>query len=125
MAPLIDVVFLLIIFYAVVSHLTRMEPEAVRLPEATEGVSAEQAADRKLVVNVFADGRVKTAGKECSPAELERELEERIGRVGKEKLELVIRGDRLTPWSSVAEIMRIASRHGLARQQVAVLEPGS
>ena len=55
--PLIDVVFLLIIFFLVASHFIRSETrEPVNLPEATQGEDEESENPRRLVVTVNREG---------------------------------------------------------------------
>lgn len=49
MAPMIDMVFLLLIFFMVASHLTSMERIAVPLPVADKSRVPEEARDRQLI----------------------------------------------------------------------------
>jgi biopolymer transport protein ExbD len=49
MAPMIDMVFLLLIFFMVASHLTSMERIAVPLPVADRSRVPEEARDRQLI----------------------------------------------------------------------------
>ncbi|NIL99222.1 MAG: hypothetical protein GTO62_19500, partial [Planctomycetales bacterium] len=53
MTPMIDVVFLLIIFFLVSSHLARQEVQAqLDLPPARTGVDLPPAADPRVTINV-------------------------------------------------------------------------
>lgn len=49
MAPMIDMVFLLLIFFMVASHLTTLERIPVLLPVADEAKVPKEARDRQLV----------------------------------------------------------------------------
>ena len=49
MAPMIDMVFLLLIFFMVASHLTTLERIPVPLPVADKAKVPEEARDRQLV----------------------------------------------------------------------------
>lgn len=49
MAPMIDMVFLLLIFFMVSSHLTALERIPVPLPVADKATVPEEARDRQLV----------------------------------------------------------------------------
>lgn len=49
MAPMIDMVFLLLIFFMVASHLTALERIPVPLPVADKAKVPEEARDRQLV----------------------------------------------------------------------------
>ncbi len=49
MAPMIDMVFLLLIFFMVASHLTALERIPVSLPVADKAKVPEEARDRQLI----------------------------------------------------------------------------
>ena len=51
-APLIDVVLLLIIFFMVIAQFTRLEVEALELPKAQHGDSPSDPLDRQIIVNM-------------------------------------------------------------------------
>lgn len=61
--PLIDVVFLLIIFFLVASHFVRSEQaEPVELPMATGGMDDNDEAPNRLTVTIAANGSLFVAG---------------------------------------------------------------
>jgi len=67
MTPMIDVVFLLIIFFLVSSHLARQETQLeLDLPEAASGQRAQEDDVRRVVVNVLGlarpEGRIQVGG---------------------------------------------------------------
>lgn len=55
MAPMIDLVFLLLIFFMAASHLTRLERIPVELPEADRARVPETAAGRQIITLMAAD----------------------------------------------------------------------
>ena len=60
---LIDIVFLLVIFFLVASHVARTEAvEPVNLPEATQFDDEDDPTPRRLVVTIKADGALDIAG---------------------------------------------------------------
>ena len=61
MAPMIDMVFLLLIFFMVASQLTTMERIPVRLPVASKAVVPEEARGRQLVTIRAEDDAHETA----------------------------------------------------------------
>ena len=61
MAPMIDMVFLLLIFFMVASQLTTMERIPVRLPVASKAVVPEEARGRQLVTIRAEDDARETA----------------------------------------------------------------
>jgi biopolymer transport protein ExbD len=56
MAPMIDMVFLLLIFFMVASHLTSMDRVPVRLPVADQAKVPEEARNRQLITIRNQDG---------------------------------------------------------------------
>ena len=64
MTPMIDVVFLLIIFFLVSSHLAKQEAQMeLPLPVAESGEQPPDAASRRLTINVLQDGSTLLAGR--------------------------------------------------------------
>ncbi|MEQ8762428.1 MAG: biopolymer transporter ExbD [Planctomycetota bacterium] len=58
LTPMIDVVFLLIIFFMVTTTFIQLEKEmSIELPEAQSGESAGEGA-KEIIVNVLAEGRI-------------------------------------------------------------------
>ncbi len=76
MTPMIDVVFQLIIFFLVASHLARQETQVeVDLPTAASGHQEDEQPElRRVVVNVLpgigTDGRVQVGGRLLTHSEL-------------------------------------------------------
>src|SRR6266436_1669658 len=98
MTPMIDVVFQLIIFFLLSSHLAKQEKE-LPLPAAASG-KQEAADDRpRLTVNVLADGSLLVANRAITPEDLTPLLRERRAAHG-EELEVRIRGARAWSCSS-------------------------
>lgn len=119
--PLIDVVFLLIIFFLVASHFIRNEQvEQVELPTATQGRDEEEIASRVLVT-VAADRRLLLGGKEAAPDEIERKLQLTAEEHGTAATELRIRADRSVPYAVVEPVLLAAARSGVTKVRFAVL----
>ena len=90
--PLIDVVFLLIIFFLVASHFIRNENVERMLLGTTP----------------------------ITPEEFEQRLQVIVAKYGAEKTELRIRADRTVPYVRVEPLLLTAARHGVARVRFAV-----
>jgi biopolymer transport protein ExbD len=59
MTPMIDVVFLLIIFFMVITDMTQQDLEELQLPVATNAVADKPAPDEfRPVVNIKVDGSI-------------------------------------------------------------------
>ena len=123
-APLIDVVFLLIIFFLTVSHITQLQVEPLSLPEAEEGSKPEAEGHSRIIVNVRKNGRILALGKEHSIDSLQQMLINEKGRSDREDVSILLRGDRATNWIKISEIMQMCTNNGIGRISVAVTEPG-
>ncbi len=120
MTPMIDVVFLLIIFFLVSSHLAQQESRwELALPRAKTGLDAPRQPRPRVVVNVLPQGLTIVAGRNVGPDELERLLRHERQRAG-EELELLIRTDQQVPYQRVEPLLGAAARAGVWRVAFAV-----
>lgn len=123
MTPMIDVVFLLIIFFLVSSHLARQEVQMpLPLPTASSGERPIETAVRRVTINVLGDGRLMFAGK---PVEVEQ-LPERLAVARSESgddLEIRIRSDRSVAYQHVEPILLACARTGIWNVAFAVYRP--
>lgn len=123
MTPMIDVVFLLIIFFLVSSHLAKQEARLdLPLPEAETGQLADEQTPR-VIVNVLADGELRLAGRLIQPPQLASRLQQRRNEVG-DQLELTIRGDRGVAYQHVQPVLLAATTAGIWNVTVSVYRPG-
>ncbi len=91
MMPLIDVVFLLLIFFLAATTFAREEVELdLRLPEAKSGTASAPA--RPLVVNLLADGRISVDGRDVTLEALRQKLAAAGAR--QQDQSVLVRGDR-------------------------------
>ena len=129
LTPLIDVVFLLLIFFMVTTTFSREAEIKLKLPEAT---SAEQTSDEDLVVTIqISDiGQFAVQGPEDEePRELINSsldtLRKAIERAAGDLTEpvILIRADRLTPHESVVSAMDAARRLGFFQITFATGQP--
>jgi biopolymer transport protein ExbD len=120
--PLIDVVFLLIIFFLVASHFIRNEQvERVDLPSATQGKEDVEIASR-LVITVTADGVVYLGPTAITLEEFEQRLQMMVAQHGLDVTELRIRADRSVEYSRVEPLLLTAARLGVTHVRFAVIK---
>ncbi len=87
MSPLIDIVFLLLIFFAVTT--TFLEQSAMDL-ELAESSTSEAATSTRIVVEVAASGEIRLQGEIVTT----EQLEARIGKLSDEERErITVRAD--------------------------------
>ncbi|MBL7042585.1 MAG: biopolymer transporter ExbD [Pirellulaceae bacterium] len=123
MTPMIDVVFLLIIFFLVSSHLAKQEAQMqLPLPVAESGSKQIEEQGRRVTVNVRGDGKLLLAGRAVRPTELAARLGDRITDAGSD-LEVRIRSDRSVPYRYVEPIMLACARSGIWNVTFAVYRP--
>ena len=109
MTPMIDVVFLLIIFFLVSSHLARQESQLpLPLPVAESGEEVTEARAR-VVVNLLGDGSIMLAGRTVDPDELQRRLSNEVAAANND-LEVRIRSDREVAFQFVQPILLAISK---------------
>jgi biopolymer transport protein ExbD len=121
MTPMIDVVFLLIIFFLVSSHLARQESQLpLPLPAADSGEEPADQQQPRVVINIDAGGGVTLAGRAVSSDELRRRLQAELSATSPD-LEVRIRTDRTVPFRVVRPILLAASQVGVWNVTFAVL----
>ncbi len=122
MTPMIDVVFQLIIFFLVSSHLVKQETQVqVSLPVATSG-DKDVAEKARVTVNVVEDGKLLFSGRQVSPDELTTRLAEKVTDLGKD-LEVRIRSARNVPYARVEPVMLSCAKAGIWNVTYAVYRP--
>ena len=126
MTPMIDVVFLLIIFFLVSSHLQKQEAHAeLDLPTAETGDENTQTDTRTLTVNISsrqADFQIAFGARIVPPSKLVSQLQSELKRA-KGKLDVRIRGDRTIPYRVVEPILASCAELDIWNVQFAVIRP--
>ncbi len=119
--PLIDVVFLLIIFFLVASHFVRSETlEAVELPNATQQEETENEAVKRLVVTITADRKLHVVGKVVDLQTVEQMIF--AGRQDEQdNFEVHIRSDKTVPYRDIQPIMLACARAGVTSVKFPVI----
>lgn len=124
LTPLIDVVFLLLIFFMVTTTFTRDTNLLVNLPEA-EGRPSEPTP-RQIEVLVTRSGAYSVNGRALVNSRIET-LMRAISEVSKgdAAIPLVITADAETTHQAVVTAMDAVARLGFARINIATREPGN
>jgi biopolymer transport protein ExbD len=110
MTPMIDGVFLLIIFFMVVTELSKMEIESITLPFALEAKEDTEPEEKRLIVNVVHDGKIVVSRERISgPERLKAILQAKADASGREgglpKLSVKIRGDANVEYKYVQNVI--------------------
>ena len=130
MTPMIDVVFLLIIFFMIITDLTQQDLEELQLPKATS--AAEDKPDPKIprpIINIPQSGRMIYKRNKLYDPEidgdnlqgLERFLVDQAGLMkrggffkdGLPDNPLMIRADRGTEFKYIQRVMEVCGKEGI------------
>jgi biopolymer transport protein ExbD len=123
LASLIDVVFILLLFFVVTTTFTRETQLKVDLPEAASGTPPEQTELKQVEVLIGADGAYSVNGK----ALLESNLSNLMAVLQKESdgdnsLPLIISADGKTPHQAVITAMDAAGKLGFSHLRITTVE---
>lgn len=116
LTPLIDVVFLLLIFFMVSTTFTRETQLKIDLPQASSGETVESAPAQQIEVTISATGETAINDKVLIDPSLER-LKTSLEResAGNNTLPVIITADAQTPHQSVITAMDAAGQLGFSR----------
>jgi len=118
MTAMIDIVFLIIIFFMVGTKFTELERKiGLQVPEVSD-VAAMTPAPEKRVVNVYRDGQITLDRQEVSLIELVSRLT--AARSQYRDLGVLIRGDANSSFQQVADVLSACKRAGIGELGISV-----
>lgn len=122
MTPMIDVVFLLLIFFMTVSQVSEVNKAALELPKLK---GSEDQRRTTITVNVTQEGTLLVSGETMSIARLIVLVADEIARLGGDpsRLTVVIRADERGESGGVNDVVNALSRMGIRRVRIAVQTP--
>lgn len=121
LTPLIDMVFLLLVFFLAATTFSREEVEMdLDLPQSTTGKAA--AESHLLVVNVLRDGRVRVDGRELNVEALRQRL--RAAAERNKDQAVLVRGDTTAQFGVVAQALDACLAAKLTRVSIAAEQEG-
>jgi len=121
LTPLIDIVFLLLVFFMLTAHFVRDEGLPIELPEAESAVSLEN--NKPVEIAISADGRITHEGRVLSPELLQSTLTSLLAT----KLEkrVVIRGDVGTSLGDSVKVLDAARMAGASGVDIVTEKPSA
>jgi biopolymer transport protein ExbD len=122
MTPMIDIVFLLIIFFMTVTQVSEINKERLPLPQQA---GAEDQKPTAITININRAGDVIVSGNTISMAQLLTIVSQELAKVGDDpnRLNIVVRADRSGDSSMVNRIVTSLSRLQVSRIRIAVQVP--
>ncbi|MGJ8655896.1 MAG: ExbD/TolR family protein [Akkermansiaceae bacterium] len=111
LAPMIDIIFLLLAFFIVTYQMTDNEKVMeISLPAASEG-KAKQRDNLEKVINIHADGGIVIDQKPYTLDELEAKMGNLV-RVNKSQ-PIRVRGDEKTEYKHIVDVINRCSKAGI------------
>ena len=118
LTPMIDIVFLLIIFFMVGTKFTELERKiGLKVPNVSNS-GALTAAPEKKVINVHRDGMITYRGEIVSVQDLIEMLAD--ARKEYEDLGVLVRGDAEGPFQNVATVLNACRIAGVSEMGISV-----
>ncbi len=108
--PLIDIVFLLLIFFMLTSHFTVASGVPIKLPKIAQ--HAYEHETRELIISIDKDGRIHLKGKKISLKNLASGLQTIIKE--ESTSQLMLKADKDTRHGLVVQVMDVAKRAGVS-----------
>ncbi|MDR0327518.1 MAG: biopolymer transporter ExbD [Planctomycetaceae bacterium] len=120
LTPMIDVVFLLIIFFIVSNNMIQQDSAvAVDLPEAETGTLPQEQQTKRLTVSIPSPGTIYVGVERMSRENLRRLLTECQKDWG-EEAEIQIRTNKDIPYGEIKPILQMAAECGIVNVSFAV-----
>lgn len=118
LTAMIDILFLLIIFFMVSTQFTEYERSlGLEVPHVAEG-AALTAIPESRVVNVYKDGHFELDGETVSLSELTTRLERARSQYA--GLRVIVRGDGAGRFQRVAEVLNACKAAGISQLAISV-----
>ena len=108
LTPLIDMIFLVVIFFMINASLSINPAIKVTLPEA---VSGKASLEKEIIVTITAAGGIYIDEQQVTLGEFSTVLKEKIA--GREKRIVYFQGDELLPYKKLVEAMDLARLAGV------------
>jgi biopolymer transport protein ExbD len=119
MMPLIDIVFWLIVYFLLGTKFTETEHQIeLKVPQVAEAGALTAAPERK-VVNVYRDGTLTLDKQVVSLVELRSRLASARGQY--QDLGVLVRGDSVSEFQRVADVLNTCKQAGIQELGIAVL----
>ena len=121
LTPLIDIVFLLIIFFMVGTRFSELneQEKSIQLEVPQVGAAvALTAAPKKRVINVLKDGKIVLDNETVTIGELYDELIDTKNQY--QKLGVIVRGDANSKYQNVADVIATCKRADISDLNISV-----
>lgn len=123
LTPLIDVVFLLLIFFMVSTTFNRESQLQVDLPEASSEPTEVPKEILEITVNVEGEYFINEQQViNTEPETLRRAIIQAVG--DRRDMPVIVRSDARTPFQAVVTVMDVTGKLGMTQLSLATSQPG-
>jgi biopolymer transport protein ExbD len=105
--PMIDIVFLLLIFFMLTSSFIDQRAIKIDLPETSH---ADEKVEEDIVISIDSEGKISLGTETLRLTELHESLKEKIGIATRKNV--IIRGDRNVSFGTAVKVMDIVRETG-------------
>ena len=105
--PMIDIVFLLLIFFMLTSSFINQRAIKIDLPETSH---ADEKVEEDIVISIDSKGKISLGPEPLSLTELPERLKEKIGMAARKNV--IIRGDRNVNFGTAVKVMDVVRGTG-------------
>lgn len=119
LTPLIDIVFLLLVFFMLTAHFVKDQSLDIALPEADSAENLEEQGALEIVINN--KGEILIDTKLITPDELEASLQQ--GLQGRSNKQVILRGDKNSKLDLTVRVMDAARKAGAESLDIITSQP--
>ena len=117
MTPLIDVIFLLLIFFMISTTFLSYDEIKIKLPEAT--TKTDKAMSGPIEITITLENKIYIANKLIDPKELLPVIKDQIKSTNQK--DLIIRADGQVFHKTVVSVMDVAKQAGIEKLSIATV----
>ncbi len=123
LTPIIDMVFLLLIFFLVATTFHQTEREMqIALPASTTAEPISSVL-REIIINVDAEGAIIVSGIAMSIEDLRKLISEAVA--GNPEQKVTVRGDRATAYANIVRVLDVCKGAGIQEPYLDTVIAGS
>ncbi len=119
LTPLIDIVFLLLVFFMLTAHFVKDQSLDIDLPEANSAENIEEQGALEIEINI--EGEILIDAKKIAPDELEASLQQ--GLHGRSNKQVILRGDKNSKLDLTVQVMDAARKAGAESLDIITSQP--
>ncbi len=123
LTPVIDMVFLLLIFFLVATKFADIERDVRVKPPSSQHARPVTAIPEELVINIADNGSLLIAGRERSIDEVDQLL--KAAKKANPNQAVVIRGDKNTVLHHAVNVLDLCEKHHVERTYLTTRHAGS